>query len=71
MGFVEAIVDIGSGVGELVVTAFETMSQIFFNVSDAGAITVQPLGYLALIGLTLSIIWRVFNYVKSLVKARG
>lgn len=71
MGFMDTVVEIGEGLGELIVTSATTVSKIFFVIGENGAFTIQPLGYIALIGLAGGVVWKAFNFVKGLVKSRA
>lgn len=69
MGIVDVLTSLGSGVAEMFVSVLETLSTVFFTVGDNG-ITITALGYIALIGLVLSIVWKLFNFVKGLISRR-
>lgn len=71
MSFMDTLVEIGEGLGQLVVTSATTISEIFFKIGENGAFTIQPLGYIALIGVAGGVVWKVFNFVKGLVKSRA
>lgn len=69
MSIVEVLTQLGQGVASLFVEIANTLATVFFKVGEAG-FEMTPLGYIALIGLVLTIVWRLFNYVKSLVRGR-
>lgn len=71
MGIVEVLSDLGAGIAGMFVEILQTLATIFFTISEAGAFTMTPLGYIALIGLVLAIVYRLFNYVRALLKNRG
>lgn len=70
MGIVEVLTDLGGGLASMFVQVFNTVATIFFTVEETG-VEVTPLGYIALIGLALSIVWGAFRLVKSLIARRG
>lgn len=69
MSIVEVLTQLGEGIAGLFVEIANTLATIFFTISETG-FEMTPLGYIALIGLVLTIVWRLFNYVKSLVRGR-
>lgn len=70
MGIVEVLTELGEGLASMFVTVLQTLAQIFFTVGEAGAITITPLGYIALISLVVTIVWRLFNFVRGLITSR-
>lgn len=69
MSIIEVLTQLGEGVASLFVQIANTLATIFFTIGETG-FQMTPLGYIALIGLVLTIVWRLFNYVKSLVRGR-
>lgn len=69
MSIIEVLTQLGEGVASLFVQIANTLATIFFTIGEGG-FQMTPLGYIALIGLVLTIVWRLFNYVKSLVRGR-
>lgn len=70
MGIVEVLTDLGGGIASMFVEVFNTIATIFFAVTDTG-VEVTPLGYIALIGLALGVVWGAFRLVKSLIARKG
>lgn len=70
MGIVEVLSTLGTGVATMFTSVLAKLSTIFFEVTEAGAINVTALGYIALISLVLAVTWRLFNFIKSLIKGR-
>ena len=71
MGLSNALGDLGTGIATLFTNILQVLAQIFFTVSEAGAITITPLGYLALIGLVLGIVYFLFRWITSLIRGRA
>lgn len=69
MSIVEVLTQLGEGIAGLFVEIASTLATIFFTVNETG-FNMTPLGYIALIGLVLTIVWRLFNYIRSLVRGR-
>lgn len=70
MGIVEVLTELGEGLASMFVTVLQTLAQIFFVVGEGGTITITPLGYIALISLVVTIVWRLFNFVRGLITSR-
>ena len=70
MSIVNALTEIGQGLASTLTTIITSISSVFFKTGEAGAITLNPLGYIALIGLALSLVYFAINFVMRLVKAR-
>lgn len=70
MGIVQVLTELGGGLASMFVTVLETLSTIFFTIGEGGAITITSLGYIALISLVVTIVWRLFNFVRGLITAR-
>ena len=70
MSIVNALTEIGQGLASTLTTIITSISGVFFKTGEAGAITLNPLGYIALIGLALSLVYFAINFVMRLVKAR-
>lgn len=70
MGIVEVLTELAEGIGGLFVKIFSQLSAVFFTITETG-FTLTPLGYIALIGLVLSIVYRLFNFVRGLIRIRG
>lgn len=71
MGIAEVLMDLGEGIGALFVSVLNKLATIFFTIGEGGAFSMTPLGYLALIGLVLTIVYRLFNYVRSIIRGRA
>lgn len=69
MGIVDVLSTLGTGVATMFTSVLAKLATIFFVVSE-GAIEVTALGYIALISLVLAVTWRLFNFIKSLIKGR-
>lgn len=69
MTFVEVLTSLGSGIAQMFVSVLTTLSSVFFTVSEAGVIEITALGYIALISLVLAIVWRLFNFVRGLIRS--
>lgn len=69
MGIVEVLTSLGQGIATMFVEILQVLATVFFKVSETG-FEMTPLGYLALIGLVLAIVWRLFSWVRSLVRGR-
>lgn len=61
--------DLVTGLAEAFSSALSSVASIFFTSGTEG-ITLQPLGYIALIGLALSIIYFAINLVVKLVRVK-
>ena len=70
MSIVTALTEIGQGVASALTSILTSVSGVFFKTGEGGAITLKPLGYIALIGLALSLVYFAINFVMRLVKAR-
>ena len=70
MSIVNALTEIGQGLANTLSTIISSISGVFFSTGEQGAITLKPLGYIALIGLALSLVYFAINFVMRLVKAR-
>ena len=70
MSIVNALTEIGQGLASTLSTIITSISGVFFSTSAEGAIELKPLGYIALIGLALSLVYFAINFVMRLVKAR-
>lgn len=70
MGIVETLTELGSGISSMFVSVLNQLATVFFTVGESGSITITSLGYIALIGLVIGIVWRLFNFVRSLIRAR-
>ena len=70
MSIVNALTEIGQGLANTITTIITSISGVFFTTGEQGAITLKPLGYIALIGLALSLVYFAINFVMRLVKAR-
>lgn len=68
MGIANVLSELGTGVAELFVNVANGLAGIFFTVGEAGAITVQPLGYISLLSLVLTIVYFVFRWIVSLFR---
>jgi hypothetical protein len=69
MTITAVLTDLGGGIAGLFVNILQTLSTIFFTISE-GAVNMTPLGYLALIGLVVGIVYKLFNWVVKLIRAR-
>lgn len=70
MTLTAVLTELGGAIADLFVSIVGKMSEIFFSVGSAGAISVTPIGYLALISLVLTIVYFVFRWVSGLIKGR-
>ena len=70
MSIVNALTEIGQGLATTLTNIITNISAVFFATGEQGAITLKPLGYIALIGLALSLVYFAINFVMRLVKAR-
>ena len=71
MSIVAALTEIGEGLASTLTKIISSIGDVFFTqAADGGAITLKPLGYIALIGLALSLVYFAINFVMRLVKAR-
>lgn len=70
MSIVNALTEIGQGIATTLSTIITSISGVFFATGAEGAIELKPLGYIALIGLALSLVYFAINFVMRLVKAR-
>lgn len=70
MGIVEVLTELAEAISGLFVKVFSQLTTIFFTITETG-FTLTPLGYIALIGLVLSIVYRLFNFVRGLIRTRG
>lgn len=70
MSIVNALTEIGQGLASTLATIIGSISGVFFATGAEGAIELKPLGYIALIGLALSLVYFAINFVMRLVKAR-
>lgn len=70
MSIVNALTEIGEGLASTLTTVIGSISSVFFSTGAEGAIELKPLGYIALIGLALSLVYFAINFVMRLVKAR-
>lgn len=74
MGLSEILSDLGAGIAGLFVEMANTLAQIFFTINTAEGVTtftITPLGYIALIGLVLSIAYFMFRWISSLFRQRA
>lgn len=71
MSFASILTDLGGAIASMFASVAQTLSGIFFTVSESGAVTITGLGYIALIGLTLSIVWALFRFIAGLVRGRA
>lgn len=72
MGLVNVLSDLGTGIATMFTSVLQVLSQIFFTIdATSGDITVTPLGYLALIGLVIGIVYRLFTWVRGLISRSG
>lgn len=71
MGIVEVLTQLGEGLAQMFVSVLNTLATVFFTISETGAITITALGYIALIGLVVTIVWRLFNFVRGLITSRA
>lgn len=69
MGIVEVLTSLGQGIATMFVEILQVLATVFFKISETG-FEMTPLGYLALIGLVLAIVWRLFSWVRTLVRGR-
>lgn len=69
MTITQVLTDLGGGIAGLFVNILQTLSTIFFTISE-GVVNMTPLGYLALIGLVVGIVYKLFNWVVKLIRAR-
>ena len=70
MSIVNALTEIGQGLASTLSSIIGSISGVFFSTGAEGAIELKPLGYIALIGLALSLVYFAINFVMRLVKAR-
>lgn len=70
MNIVNVLSELGTGIAKMFVDALNELTKIFFITGEGGAIVLQPLAYIALIGLVIGIVWKLFNFVKNLIKSR-
>ena len=70
MSIVNALTEIGQGLASTLSGIIGSISGVFFATGAGGAIELKPLGYIALIGLALSLVYFAINFVMRLVKAR-
>ena len=70
MGIASVLTSLGEALAGVFVSVANTLSGIFFTITEAGAVNVTPLGYLALIGLVLGIVYFIFNWVTKLIKGK-
>jgi hypothetical protein len=70
MTFTQVLTDLGGGIAGLFVSILQTLATIFFTISETGVVSMTPLGYLALIGLVIGIVYKLFNWVVRLIKGR-
>lgn len=70
MTLTAVLTELGGAIADLFVSIVGKMSEIFFSVGTSGAISVTPIGYLALISLVLTIVYFVFRWVSGLIKGR-
>ena len=69
MGIVDVLTSLGTGIATMFVNVLEKLATVFFAVTESG-IEITALGYIALIGLVMSIVWKLFNFVKGLIGRR-
>lgn len=67
MGIVEVLTSLGQGIATMFVEVLQVLATVFFTISETG-FEMTPLGYLALIGLVLAIVWRLFSWVRGLIR---
>lgn len=68
-GIVQVLSQLGEGIATMFVNVLQVLATVFFTISETG-FDVTPLGYLALIGLVIGIVWRLFTWVRGLVRGR-
>lgn len=71
MSLLNVLTELGEGISSLFVSIAQKIVTIFFSVTEGGALQVTPIGYIALIGLVLSVVYFVFRWVASLVRGRS
>lgn len=70
MSIVQTLTELGEGISSMFVSVLNQLATVFFTVGESGAITITALGYIALIGLVVGIVWRLFTFVRGLIRAR-
>ena len=72
MSIADVLAELGQAIAEMFVAVAKSLGGIFFDYSatNTAGFTVTPLGYVALLSLTLGIIYFVFRWVTSLVKSK-
>ena len=70
MDIIQFLTDSATGVSSMVVTIFTNLSSAFWTVSEAGKLTIQPLGQIGLLGAVVGVVWKGFGLLKSFIKLK-
>lgn len=75
MGIVAALTELASGIASVFVSVLTALSEVFITsvegTGGAVALALTPIGYVALIGLVITIIYFLFNWLTRLFKQRA
>lgn len=71
MGIGAVLADFGGAIAEMFVNIVQSLATIFFTVGEGGSITIEPLGYISMFGLVVTVAFFFFRWISSLFKVRG
>lgn len=71
MTITQILSDLGTAIATMFTNIVSELAKIFFTVSEAGAVTITGIGYLALISLVLGIVYFLFRWVSGLIRGRS
>lgn len=70
MDIIQFLTDSATGVSNMIVTIFTNLSSAFWTFSEAGKLSIQPLGQIAILGAVVGVVWKGFNLLKGFIKLK-
>lgn len=71
MNIGQVLSDFGGAIAGMFVDIVQALTSIFFSVGEAGAITIEPLGYISMFGLVITVVFFVFRWISGLFKVKN
>ncbi len=65
------LADFGGAIAGMFVDIVQALTSIFFSVGEGGAISIEPLGYISMFGLVITVVFFVFRWISGLFKVKG
>lgn len=70
MNLGDALASMGTSVSNFFVNCIKALMSVFFTVSEAGVMTLEPLGYLAIFGLVFGAVFLLLRWISAFFRRR-